>query len=94
MCLECANVIASLSGPNNPFRAALNVCTTTRTTSSRESACRGDSGGPLVHNNRLVGVVSWGYTPCGNPNYPSVYVHVAAYLNWIRANAAGEVAFV
>ncbi|KAF7286838.1 hypothetical protein GWI33_003895 [Rhynchophorus ferrugineus] len=90
---QCANIIASLSGSNNPFRSALNICTTTRTTTSRESACSGDSGGPLVLNNRLVGIVSWGFTPCGNPNYPSVFVHVSAYLNWISANAVGEVAF-
>ncbi|KAF7286845.1 hypothetical protein GWI33_003901 [Rhynchophorus ferrugineus] len=88
---QCASVIASLSGANNPFRSDLNVCTTTRTSTSSESACSGDSGGPLVVNNRLVGIVSWGYTPCGSPNIPSVYVHVAAYLNWISANTAGEV---
>ena len=28
---------------------------------SGSDSCQGDSGGPLVYNNRLVGVVSWGY---------------------------------
>ncbi|KAF7286842.1 hypothetical protein GWI33_003899 [Rhynchophorus ferrugineus] len=91
---QCAAIIASLSGSNNPFRADLNVCTTTRSTLSREAVCSGDSGGPLVLNNRLVGIVSWGYTPCGIPSVPSVYVHVAAYLNWISANTAGEVVMI
>ncbi|XP_030750057.1 trypsin alpha-3-like [Sitophilus oryzae] len=83
---QCANVIAQLSGIINPFRSALNVCTTTRSASSIEAVCSGDSGGPLVVNSRVVGVVSWGYSPCGNAGFPSVYVDTAAYIAWIQQN--------
>ncbi|XP_030555895.1 lectizyme-like [Drosophila novamexicana] len=52
------------------------------------SACNGDSGGPLVVEHEdaaseLIGVVSWGYIPCGLANYPSVYTRVSAYIDWI-----------
>ncbi|XP_030763777.1 trypsin alpha-3-like [Sitophilus oryzae] len=80
---DCASLIAYLSGMDNPFRTAFNLCTTTYP-SSTEAVCNGDSGGPLVHNARLVGIVSWGYTPCGNPGFPSIYVDTAAYISWIQ----------
>ncbi|EDW75495.1 uncharacterized protein Dwil_GK23887 [Drosophila willistoni] len=52
------------------------------------SACNGDSGGPLVVEqenaaSELIGVVSWGYIPCGLANLPSVYTRVSAYVDWI-----------
>lgn len=57
-------------------------------------SCRGDSGGPLMiqelYNNRryyyLVGVVSFGPTPCGVENWPGVYTRVDAYIDWIQQN--------
>lgn len=53
------------------------------------SACHGDSGGPLVKtdadgHNTLVGIVSWGFFPCGGPNSPSIYARVSAYTAWIE----------
>ncbi|XP_064117235.1 LOW QUALITY PROTEIN: uncharacterized protein LOC135222835 [Macrobrachium nipponense] len=53
--------------------------------------CEGDGGGPLVcpgHNGyaQLVGLVSWGIG-CGKVGIPGVYVDVAHYLDWIRANS-------
>ncbi|XP_061394332.1 lectizyme [Musca vetustissima] len=52
------------------------------------SACNGDSGGPLVieHENapsELIGIVSWGYIPCGLANLPSIYTRVSAYVDWV-----------
>lgn len=52
------------------------------------SACNGDSGGPLVKEVKegevvLVGIVSWGFYPCGGPLSPSIYTRVTAFVDWI-----------
>ncbi|XP_061170067.1 fibrinolytic enzyme, isozyme C-like [Saccostrea echinata] len=53
-----------------------------------KSACNGDSGGPLVCRDNgayvLAGATSWGITTC--EGYPSVYVRVSKYLDWINSN--------
>ncbi|CAG4926720.1 unnamed protein product [Colias eurytheme] len=46
--------------------------------------CQGDSGGPLACNGRLVGVISFGVTPCGI-GYPDVSTNVYMYLGWISS---------
>jgi secreted trypsin-like serine protease len=56
--------------------------------------CNGDSGGPLScldqvsEDVEVVGVGSWTVKVEGNcnPNYPSVYVRISKYLDWINAN--------
>ena len=59
-----------------------------------ESLCffTGDSGGPLMALDRsisnlhyfyLVGVVSFGPTPCGMAGWPGVYTRVDSYVDWI-----------
>lgn len=62
-----------------------NICS--RNPGTIASACNGDSGGPLVKFNsrgvELIGIVSWGYTPCTSTTYPSVYTHTDAHLSWI-----------
>jgi len=59
-----------------------NVCTGPLT--GGVGACSGDSGGPLTQDGVLVGIVSWGFIPCGQANAPSFYVRVSAYIDWIN----------
>ena len=53
-----------------------------------KDACQGDSGGPLIlkgsrpANDKLVGIVSWGFG-CADPSFPGVYASVAANNYWI-----------
>ncbi|KAH8281450.1 hypothetical protein KR054_000691, partial [Drosophila jambulina] len=61
-----------------------NLCT--GPLSGGTSFCTSDSGGPLVQGNVLIGIVSWGKLPCGQPNSPSVYVEVSAFNSWIASN--------
>ncbi|TMW45010.1 hypothetical protein DOY81_009910 [Sarcophaga bullata] len=45
-------------------------------------ACSYDSGGPLIANDKLIGLVSWGYE-CAKPNKPGVYARLAVLRPWI-----------
>lgn len=70
--------------------ATVNVCTYNAGTT--DGACNGDSGGPLITETpegaQIVGIVSWGYTPCATTKYPSVYTSTSAYSTWIENNMA------
>ncbi|XP_058826428.1 trypsin-1-like [Topomyia yanbarensis] len=72
-------------GPGNSPLGETNVCTGPLT--GGISACSGDSGGPLLliegGVQTQVGIVSWGWIPCGSIGRPSVYVGVASYRDWI-----------
>ncbi|CAG9862801.1 unnamed protein product [Phyllotreta striolata] len=57
-----------------------------------KDSCRGDSGGPLMKlspdaeyqlNWFVIGVVSFGPSPCGMEGWPGVYTKVANYVPWI-----------
>ncbi|CAD7000003.1 lectizyme [Ceratitis capitata] len=65
-----------------------NICTGPLT--GGVGICTSDSGGPLVQTQSgktvLVGIVSWGKIPCGQPNSPSVYVQVSDFISWISTN--------
>lgn len=87
------NILQTVSKPIIPMDVCMdqfgetpvhenNVCT--GPLSGGISACSGDSGGPLSQNEELVGIVSWGFIPCGLPNSPSFYVRVSAYIPWIN----------
>jgi len=57
--------------------------------------CTGDSGGPLTWKDsdgivKVVGVISWGPTPCGVGLFPDVYAKVAAQLDWIQSQGVLE----
>jgi len=73
-------------GEENPLRDT-NVCTGPLGVQGL-SACNGDSGGPLVQLNEgeatVIGIVSWGFFPCGAKGSPSVYTRVSAYNDWIN----------
>ncbi|KAJ8672693.1 hypothetical protein QAD02_003953 [Eretmocerus hayati] len=56
----------------------------------RLSTCSGDNGSPLISKNdkgnvEIVGVVSWGVTPDGYKDAPSVYTRVSAHIEWINS---------
>lgn len=71
--------------PEDAPLASSNVCSSPM--ENKLSACNGDSGGPYVQELNgvtvQVGVVSWGYIPCGTAGLPSVYTKVASYVEWI-----------
>ncbi|XP_055921679.1 lectizyme [Eupeodes corollae] len=78
---ECKEALPD-SAPLDPS----NVCSSSL--GNGVSACNGDSGGPLVKEDansptELIGIVSWGYIPCGKANMPSIYTRVSAYIDWI-----------
>ena len=54
--------------------------------SGQISSCQGDSGGPLTVDDKLYGVVSWGFG-CGAQGKPAMYTYVVAFRPWIKQNA-------
>ncbi|XP_041969724.1 CLIP domain-containing serine protease 2-like [Aricia agestis] len=59
---------------------------------ARKDTCRGDSGGPLMGQVSfgkrwaVVGVTSYGPSPCGTEGWPGIYTRVTPYLKWIQDN--------
>ncbi|XP_065085078.1 trypsin-1-like [Ochlerotatus camptorhynchus] len=76
-------------GEGNSPLGPSNLCTGPLT--GGISACSGDSGGPLytIANGvqTQVGIVSWGWMPCGTIGRPSVYVGISHYRAWIDSTA-------
>lgn len=53
-----------------------------------KDSCHGDSGGPLMKLQKvwfLEGVVSYG-NRCGLEDWPGIYTHVPAYMDWVRSS--------
>jgi secreted trypsin-like serine protease len=52
-------------------------------------SCQGDSGGPLYFTKGnvqyVLGVVSYGASPCAQSNIPVAYTRVSTYVNWINS---------
>lgn len=71
-----------LGQSNNRFSDTSNICTGPLTGGT--SPCAGDSGGPLVRNGEVVGIVSWGFSPCGKENSPTVFTNVANFVDFIK----------
>ncbi|KAH8352573.1 hypothetical protein KR084_005074, partial [Drosophila pseudotakahashii] len=78
------NSCATALGTKGQDVHTTNLCTGPLTGGT--SFCTSDSGGPLVQGDVLIGIVSWGKLPCGQPNSPSVYVQVSSFTSWIAAN--------
>ncbi|KAK3921944.1 Mite allergen Eur m 3 [Frankliniella fusca] len=84
-----ATITANLPSWSASTLADTNLCTGAGPRNNT-SACSGDSGGPLILEPTdseeavtVVGVVSWGFIPCGRGGKPSVYTRVSAYIDWI-----------
>jgi secreted trypsin-like serine protease len=74
------------------FDTSLQVCAGTPDLGVPDS-CSGDSGGPLVADGpagpRLVGIVSYGSDPCGDPLAPGGYTRVSAESAFIGEQLGG-----
>ncbi|XP_059617454.1 trypsin-1-like [Phlebotomus argentipes] len=79
---------AIMGGPDATPLHSTNICT--GPLDGGLSACHGDSGSALVHIDHssgahtLMGIVSWGFFPCGAPRSPSIYSDVAQFIDWIH----------
>uniref|UniRef100_A0A1L8EBI1 Putative trypsin eta-like protein n=1 Tax=Haematobia irritans TaxID=7368 RepID=A0A1L8EBI1_HAEIR len=49
-------------------------------------ACQGDAGSPLMVNDKMVGIVSWGYG-CARAGNPGVYTNVVMLRDWIAEHS-------
>lgn len=81
--LECEKALKDLKGSSSPLDKG-NICTGPLT--GGQSACNGDSGGPLVQNNVIIGIVSWGITPCASKLAPVIFTEVKYFLDFISFN--------
>ena len=55
-----------------------------------QDSCQGDSGGPLMafdplYGYYLVGIVSFGPSPCALEGWPGVYTKVGNFIDWIES---------
>ena len=65
------------------------LCLTGVTPEEHSDTCEGDSGGPLVMEATggyvQIAITSFGDTPCGQSNVPSVYTRVSQFQAWIKS---------
>lgn len=86
------NVMTECSRVYPNFDVRKQICAGTANFSS--DACQGDNGGGLFEKRTtdtdrwvLAGIVSYG-NGCATTGYPSVYVRVSAYFDWIESTVA------
>ena len=60
---SCRDAAANAGITNDPLDTT-NLCTGPLTGGT--AVCSGDSGSPLIQNGYVIGVVSWGWSPCGS----------------------------
>ncbi|KAH8325317.1 hypothetical protein KR067_009191, partial [Drosophila pandora] len=70
------------------FRAHGMMCASSPANYEVDS-CQGDSGGPLICDERVYGIVSFGFG-CGGPNNAGIYTDVYHYHDWIEKNSCPE----
>lgn len=65
------------------------LCLTGVTPEDHSDTCLGDSGGPLIMESDggfvQIGITSFGDSPCGQPDVPSVYTRVSQFQAWIKS---------
>lgn len=64
-----------------------NICAGSNT--QGQTTCQGDSGGPLIQEDEFgelvqIGVVSWGFSPCGFPYRPTIFAGVQYHYEFIE----------
>ncbi|XP_048776617.1 fibrinolytic enzyme, isozyme C-like [Ostrea edulis] len=83
---ECATRMSGINGASIYDQHTCNFDNYAST-----NACQGDSGGPMACRSSpnsdfvVVGIASWVITGCTG-SYPSVYVRIAYYLDWLTSN--------
>ncbi|MBI2690682.1 MAG: trypsin-like serine protease [Solirubrobacterales bacterium] len=78
---ECEQDWAALEGVD--FVTDKQLCAIHYNTGAgARQACNGDSGGPLLFADKVVGIVSFGYSGCFD-DAPNVFTRVSAYNAWI-----------
>ncbi|KAF2904503.1 hypothetical protein ILUMI_01671 [Ignelater luminosus] len=89
---ECASNLIRLTNTAQPLDSTM-ICIVAAL-GKNNSACDGDSGGPLVLDNVIVGVVSWGLTPCGLKKAPTVAARVCSYEKFIARSSSSSRMFL
>ncbi|CRK91429.1 CLUMA_CG005101, isoform A [Clunio marinus] len=84
----CRDAINDMNGPGDILDST-KFCTGPLT--GGFSTCEGDFGGPAFQgspgNEIIVGIASWGITPCGIRGAPTgIYTKVSDFTTWITAN--------
>lgn len=73
----CRDAAANAGIVNDPLDTT-NLCTGPLT--GGVAVCSGDSGSPLIQNNIVIGVVSWGWSPCGSAGVPTGLCKIISVL--------------